>query len=244
MSHKKQNPLLFDVKNLNRKSNEAQITPNVRRMLTTLLEMGMSKEIIATFLEVSLLNPALVRYLAGPIIVHKSPWADTLPSWLMSATISDRLEAVFKEHDTGIVGQLATPSDLLAHMMPATMDAPLQRDWVNVYMWAGNETLTKHKRLSGGQSYWEMVGEKAIAYEEIKNDYECLARDIRAKVVDVARSRGWCKKPKKVEIAVPQPPSCEQASLLDLDGVDLCEPDESVTPPRSSAPDIVQLSLF
>lgn len=164
-----------------------------KEILRLLMQVG-ARDIVAAYLEIGGFNRQHVRYLMGPTILHRSPWADTLPNWLLEAIHRDRLEVILLEHDEARVGEVATPTEVMAYMYPATMDAPMQRDWVEVYLWAGNDVLTRYNRLSEGKTFWEHVGNSPISYHQIKNDYEQLARDIRRKVVQAAASRGIAKK--------------------------------------------------
>lgn len=163
-----------------------------RDILRLLMQIG-AKDIVAAYLEIGKVNRQHIRYFLGPTVLHRSPWADTLPNWLSDAIPSDRLNLILQEQDEQRVGDLATPAEVMAYMYPATMDAPMQRDWVDVYLWAGNETLTRHNRLPEGKTFWEHVGQAPISYSHIKHDYEQLARDIRRKVVQTAASRGVAK---------------------------------------------------
>ncbi|MBD1862372.1 MULTISPECIES: hypothetical protein [Trichocoleus] len=164
-----------------------------REILRLLMQVG-ARDIVAAYLEIGGFHHQHIRYLMGPTVLHRSPWADTLPNWLPEAIHRDRFESILSEHDEGLVGNLATPTEVMAYMYPATMDAPMQRDWVEVYLWAGNDVLTRHNRLPEGKTFWEHVDNSPISYHQIKNDYEQLARDIRRKVVQAAASRGIAKK--------------------------------------------------
>lgn len=164
-----------------------------REILRLLMQVG-AKDIVAAYLEIGEVNRQHIRYFLGPTVLHRSPWAETLPNWLSDAIHCDRLNLILQELDEHRVGDLATPTEVMAYMYPATMDAPMQRDWVEVYLWSGNETLTRHGRLPKGKTFWEHVGQAPISYSQIKHDYEQLARDIRRKVVQTAASRGVGKK--------------------------------------------------
>lgn len=239
---------LFDVEDLlstnHRKIAGEQLNHGTRTLMVELLRMDIKREVIIALLEMVPVKSAHIQYLAGPIIVHKSPWAETSPPWLLKAVVIDRLETIFAEYHAGVVKQLATSSEILAYMMPATMDAPMQRDWVDVYTWAGNETLIKHKRLNDGQTFWDLTGEKAVAFDMVKHNYETLARDIREKVVDLAKLHGWGKKARRQSlVAQGLSEDMKAVEQLELGETSSGETSESVVPPMT-APDIVQLSLF
>ena len=134
-----------------------------------------------------------------------------------------------------MVGGLATPLEVVAYMYPATLDAPLSYEWVQVYLYCGQEALAKHGKLPTGQTFAQAVlgEEQPLALTEyIQSQFLVpLQRDIRRKVVQVAAERGVAKQsrshPKTLgEVAesaveeeqerIPYEPL--QMSLLDLGG--------------------------
>lgn len=188
-----------------------------------LLEVGINKEAIASLLEISEFNIQHVRYLAGPVIVHKSAWAETLPSWLPKACLLERLDLIFEERKTGKVGDLATQAEVLACIYPASLDAPLDRDWTDVYLWVGNEVMQRHKRLKE-QNLWELIGQdRPPKFSGIKSNYDQLARDIRRKVVEEGKKRGWGQREKAPPARSPNPQTTQDVKR---------------------EPSVVQISLF
>lgn len=214
--------------NLDVSTNTDQLSSQNQQMMLLMMEMGTDKEVLAALLEIAAVSIHHVRWLAGPIIVQKSPWSDTIPTWLLKAIYRDRLEQIFTEMETGEIGELATPAEVMACIYPASMDAPLYRDWVDVYMWCGNEVFTKHKRLPKGKTFWSIIGQNPpIQFSSIKQDYNQIARDIRRTVIAQAKQRGWGKKQKSK-------PKNKTATNLS-------------TPPEKTpnlGNDIVQISLF
>lgn len=196
-------------------SPQNQPVPDSFKVMTNLLLLnGANKEVIAAMLEIAQFSIHHVRWLTRPVIVHQSLWMETLPKWLIEAIYLDRLERIFQEHETGEIGVLATPAEVLACMYPATMEAPLHSDWVNVYLWVGNEVFSKHQRLQE-TSLWQLLGEdRPVKFESIKSDFEQLAKDIRRKVVEAAKQRGWGKKPLPSTTASQKsPPDAENRPL-------------------------------
>jgi hypothetical protein len=106
-----------------------------------------------------------------------------------------RFEAIAAEAEAGEVGEVATAEELLACLYPATMIAPMSHRWYQVYMYLGNEVLTKHKKLPPEQSFWELINiTHPITYEQVRYDYNELARDIRKRVIKQAAARGVDKR--------------------------------------------------
>lgn len=192
---------LFDVEALSAKNRHQKadkvITPAAKKMLLLLTEIGIDKDITAALLELHEMELGHIRYIAAPVMVHRSPWAETTPAWIYKAIAIDRLKLVFEEHDKGIVGNIVTPAEIVACMMPASFEAPMGTRWTNLYLWACNEAIMAHDRLKDGvKDTWELLGMPPVKYKTIKHDYEELGRDIRAKLVEASRARGWKKRAK------------------------------------------------
>jgi len=183
-------PTLFDLGKHVTPRTPKYLSDGGKASILGLLKLGMNKEFVAMLLALAEYKLAHVRYLAGPIVVHRSGWLDTIPSWLIEAIPAARAEAIFAESDARFVGELATAEEILACLYPATMEAPITYRWYRVYMYVGNIVLTKHQKLKE-QTFWEFIGlEHPISYDEVKRDYEELAQDIRRKVVKAAAGRG------------------------------------------------------
>ena len=168
---------------------------NHHAMLQVLLDLDIDIDVVAALLDIGGFSQEHVRYMAGPAVVHKSPWSETLPKWIFKAVYKDRLEQIFAESSEGVNGKLATPTEVMACMYAATMDAPLGHEWTNVYLWCGNIALTKHGKIPEGQTYWDIVGQEPVTLSEyVRKEYlEKLQRDIRSTVIKVAAERGWKK---------------------------------------------------
>ncbi|MEH2067890.1 MAG: hypothetical protein V7K47_06940 [Nostoc sp.] len=240
---------LFDIEALavqnRRKQAEKKLTPATQKMLLLMTEMELSKEVTAALLELADLELGHIRYIAGPVIVHRSAWMDCIPPWIFKAIAIDRLKLVFEEHRKGVVGSLATPAEVVAVMMPASYEAPMASRWTDVYLWACNEAIVAHNRLRDGvKDTWEIIGGRPIHYNNIKDDYEHLARDIRTRVVEQAKERGWAKRTKSLEQKQGKrstKTSEGQLNLLESPIVEVNE-DEAETPPPSGG--VMQTNLF
>ncbi len=162
--------------------------------LKLLAQMGMHRDLIAVLLELTGIPLPLLRYYAGPLVLHKTPWSESIPDWLKTACLSDRLDLIVEEHSNRIVGNYCTSTEVVAYMMGATFEAPLHHSYYNVYMWAAQETLTRHNRLPNGYNLSELAEFSAVNFDSIQNDYHHLARAIRKSVVRHAASQGWGKR--------------------------------------------------
>jgi hypothetical protein len=121
----------------------------------------------------------------------------------------------------------------MAYMYPATLDAPLSYEWVQVYLYCGQVALAKHDKLPTGQTFAQVVLEEdqpLVLTDSIESQFLMpLQRDIRRKVVQVAADRGVGKQSralitdpseettivvKEEQVNIPHGPL--QISLLDL----------------------------
>lgn len=243
---------LFDVEALTaknrRKLAQKKITPATKAMFLLLAELDMNKEVTAALLELSDLELWHIRYIAGPVIVHRGAWSDCIPPWIFRAIAIDRLKLIFDELDIGIVGKLATPAEIVAVMMPASYEAPMKSRWSDVYLWACNEAMVAHNRLKDGvKDTWELIGCRPVQYKSIKDDYEELARDIRSKVVEAARLKGWNKRTIDSAEKLKQKYSAQaleiegQLNILELSTEEVEGDGGGVAPPESK---ILQTNLF
>ena len=184
---------------------EGVFTPELQRMLRTMASIGINTTVFACLLEIAEVDKELIRYLAGPIITAENHWKDSIPKWVINAVAIDRLDAILEEVNKGEIGELAAPSEVIAVMMPITFQAPLTSEWTNVYLWASYQTISKHKPFPdyNYDKLWEKIGIKPIEYKQIKDNYEYLARDIRARVIKHA-SKEWGTKLKKRDLQVQQ----------------------------------------
>ncbi|KYC34924.1 hypothetical protein WA1_50335 [Scytonema hofmannii PCC 7110] len=204
------NYTLFDVAEVEKQTLVQQsiqtISPNTRKMMRVMAELGVNKFVFASLLEFSGVDINLVKYLAGPIMVSGSSQSQSLPPWLMTAIAVDRLDMVFADLDADSVSEIVSPSEVAAAIMTASLDIPIKSNWVSVYLWAGYQTLAKHKRLDPNTNFWNLFGDGFfVNYDTIKCDYESLARDLREMVVREAEKQGWGMKSRKTKHPSTQP---------------------------------------
>jgi len=85
----------------------------------------------------------LVGALTDPIIVWPTPWRDALPEWIKPAIIMERLienmKALKGETPTG------TDAEVLAYMYPRSLEAPLDSDWTQIYLYVSTKVMSRHK---------------------------------------------------------------------------------------------------
>ena len=81
----------------------------------------------------------MVGVFTDPIIAWPGPWMDTLPKRVKEAITLERLIMCMKvargELPTG------TNAEALAYIYPRTMEAPMDRVWVDIYVWLGGQVF-------------------------------------------------------------------------------------------------------
>lgn len=160
--------------------------------LRLLASLDVPKDLLACMLEMAEFSIHHVRYLAGPLVLHRSLWGDVIPKWLKVACVQDRFDLILSEYEQDQVGDYATPTEVLAYMMPASFEAPMHRDYSDLYIWAGNEVMRKHNKLpEGSDNFYELIGGHVIEFKTVKTEFHHLSRSIRQSVVKHAAQQGW-----------------------------------------------------
>ncbi|WP_316437254.1 hypothetical protein [Leptolyngbya sp. NK1-12] len=174
---------------------DTRCSSSTLEMLRLLASLDVPKELLACMLEMAGFSIHHVRYLAGPLALHRSLWGDVIPTWLKAACMQDRFDLILSEYEQDQVGDYATPTEVLAYMMPASFEAPMHRDYSDLYIWAGNEVMRKHNKLpEGADNFYELIGGHAIEFKTVKTEFHDLSRSIRQSVVKHAAQQGWGKR--------------------------------------------------
>lgn len=79
---------------------------------------------------------ALVGALTDPIIVWPGGWGDAIPQQLKDEIQLQRLAQLIKDE-----GSVATDAEAAAYLMTASLDLPLNRDWVEIYQYVFTRTM-------------------------------------------------------------------------------------------------------
>jgi hypothetical protein len=168
------------------------LTGSQAEMLAALADIGCNRHALAAFLALDNAHPDHIRFLTGPVIQHRSPWADTTPEWLYRAVAADRLRIILDEHGRRQTGWQVGPAELTAVMYPATMEAPLCREYTDIYLWAAAQASARHYGKSEAE-IWSSIGGDPVEDRLIADpagryhrDYRRLCTDIRRRVVKAA----------------------------------------------------------
>ncbi len=85
----------------------------------------------------------VVGCLIDPIIVFPGGWGDTLPDWLKTAITLERMmenmKALRGEEHSG------TDAEACAYLYTASLTAPMDNDWSQIYLCLATKTYSKHK---------------------------------------------------------------------------------------------------
>jgi hypothetical protein len=95
----------------------------------------------------------LVHAIAGPVIVFPNTgWESTIPKWIFSEIQLRRLMRSMQEHRNQVPfedHQKALDIECLVYIYPASLAAPMDHTWVNIYLWLGRKCMME--RLTGGK---------------------------------------------------------------------------------------------
>lgn len=157
-----------------------------------LFDLNEIKKIIPKKTERSL--DELIWALTDPIVLHRSPWASTLPQWIKGQIITERLISLM----TGEL-DMATDTEAMAYIYPASLDAPLDHDWTQIYLYVTTKTL-------------ESTGKEVppdVRVDDLDNYKMSLLRDLKRWIYK-SRSNHRVKEIKIKEVQTEREPLIEQ----------------------------------
>ncbi len=156
-------------------------TEKSQTMIEIMLDTGMSPKAISVLLAMLDLRKEHLHYFNAPIISSQSMWKDALPDWLKKAIYKERLEIICNEHNQGEVGIYAGLTEAVAVLMPSSLEAPLDHEHSNIYMWTAKQVSIRYQ----GKTVDDFKGicdlEELSRYEQEKLNR--LLADIRRKVI-------------------------------------------------------------
>jgi hypothetical protein len=86
----------------------------------------------------------IVGVFTDPILVFPGGWGDTLPEWLKENITLERLvmnmKALKGEEMTG------TDAEACAYLYTASLTAPMDSDWTQIYLYVAGKTYSRHKQ--------------------------------------------------------------------------------------------------
>ena len=90
----------------------------------------------------------IVGVFTDPIIVMPGGWGDTLPQWVKETITLERLvenmKALKGEEPTG------TDAEVCAYLYTASLTAPMDHDWTQIYLYIATKTYEKWRTKDSG----------------------------------------------------------------------------------------------
>jgi hypothetical protein len=129
-------------------------------------------------------------FLEGPVVVHQSPWTETLPKWMPEQVRWERSEIVFGLAPKGLI---VGPTEIAAVMYPRTFESPMRSELADLYLWAGVEASCRNFKKATAQMWADMntkpieTAEVLQPYSRLWGIYQPLAHEIRRKVIAHAK---------------------------------------------------------
>jgi hypothetical protein len=105
----------------------------------------------------------MVEVFTALLIVYPSGWEDTLPDWIKSEVTLQRLVRLMKSDDG-----LATDVEALAYMYPRTLEAPLDHDWTQIYLYLATRVMGSRLSSKGAEIPADIRVEQLDPYLEGK----------------------------------------------------------------------------
>jgi hypothetical protein len=150
----------------------------------------------------------IVGVFTDPILVFPGGWGDTLPEWLKGAITMERLIENMKslkgEEMTG------TDAEACAYLYTASLTAPMDSDWSEIYLYVAGKTYSRHKQ--GGLP--EDIRVESLRDDQVRDLDRLKAWLYRQRAQARAdRDRGEWRQQREEETAVRK---VEQPALFDL----------------------------
>lgn len=116
--------------------------------------------------------------LTSPIIVFKSAWQDTIPKDILKNIKLSRLLCSMQQEE------MASLTETLAYIMPRTYEAPMPREWVNIYTWLGLQYAIQFKKNDQLNAMTDIAPNELSEYEMgLLNNLRRWIYDKRRKVL-------------------------------------------------------------
>lgn len=143
--------------------------------------------------------------LRSPILTHSQAWSDCIPKRILDIIPTARMAAILKKEE------LATFPEAVAFIMTRTMEAPMYREWVNIYTHVCCTVCEQYWK----QDHWDELTDSRTLNQEEEELLERLRRWIYEKRRKVLRERMKAeKKAAKLESVEKENPVIEGEQLF------------------------------
>lgn len=92
----------------------------------------------------------LVQAIAGPTVLASPEWGDMIPDWLRKQTTIDRMIELMKANQEDR-DPIATDSEAVAYLMTASLSAPLNHDYAQIYFYLVKKVMQDSNQLESEQ---------------------------------------------------------------------------------------------
>jgi len=97
----------------------------------------------------------IVGVFPDPILVFPGGWGDTLPDWLKGAITMERLMMNVEALKTGQM--TGTDAEACAYLYTASLTAPMDSDWSEIYLYVAGKVYEKHRTKESGATMPEDI---------------------------------------------------------------------------------------
>lgn len=112
--------------------------------------------------------------LRAPVLTHCQAWADTIPKRLLQIIPTARLASLLMKEQT------ATDPETLAFIYTRTLEAPMSREWTDIYTYLGCKVCEEYWK----EDRWDVVG----APREIEEyDMNYFLKPLKKKIYEKRR---------------------------------------------------------
>ncbi|MBA7525198.1 hypothetical protein ES705_17347 [subsurface metagenome] len=149
----------------------------------------------------------LVGSICDPIIAYPSPWMDTIPQSLKDQITMDRLIEQMVAHRENRE-PTGTDSEALAYLYPASLEAPIDHDWTEIYLYLGARVVKSqggevpddiNVRTLNRQQDEDLRRLKAWIYDRRRKHRTEKAKDIRKERLANEREEKQAKSPENLQ---------------------------------------------
>lgn len=137
----------------------------------------------------------LLHYLAGSFCMGGNPGTDGRPpDWMLAAVSVERTKQIFEEYNSGTIGTLATPADVLVALYPPYYLMNCKPVMTEIMYWCMFQVMPKHAPDKMGGL---LLMAKPPSYDSIRYEYEELATLVRRKIVESSTLSGKSSKKRR-----------------------------------------------
>src|SRR4030042_4268091 len=109
----------------------------------------------------------IVGVFTDPILVFPGGWGDTIPEWLKGAITSERLMMNVEALKTGQM--TGTDAEACAYLYTASLTAPMDSDWSEIYLYIAGKVYEKHRTKESGATMPEDIRVESLRDDQLQD---------------------------------------------------------------------------